>query len=65
LSIFVSDRRGKPLMPYCERPADGVVQDINRKHRERLARSDGYDHALTRELLSGPGRKVGVSRRLI
>ena len=41
---------------------DGVVQRIHAKHCELLARGDGYSYALTRELLSAPGLKPGVSR---
>jgi hypothetical protein len=44
--------------------ADGVVQCIHAKHCELLARGDGYGYALTRELLSSPGVKPGVSRSL-
>jgi len=42
--------------------ADAVVQGIHAKHCELLARGDGYGYALTRELLSAPGIKPGVSR---
>ena len=42
--------------------ADAVVQGIHAKHCELLARGDGYGYALTRELLSAPGLKPGVSR---
>jgi hypothetical protein len=45
--------------------ANGVVQGINAKHCELLARGDGYGYALTRELLSSPELKPGVSRKLI
>jgi len=42
--------------------AGGVVQGIHAKHCELLARGDGYGYGLTRELLSAPGLKSGVSR---
>ncbi len=45
--------------------ADGVVQGIHARHCERLARSDGYGYALTRELRSSPRLMPGVSRSLI
>lgn len=41
----------------------GVVQGINAKHCTILSRADGYSFALSRELLSLPALKDGVSRR--
>ena len=41
----------------------GVVQGINAKHCTIISRADGYSFALSRELLSIPALKDGVSRR--
>jgi hypothetical protein len=45
--------------------ADGIVQSIRAKDCELLARGDGYGYALTRELLSSPGREPGLSGSMI
>jgi hypothetical protein len=45
--------------------ADGVVQGIHARRCKLLARGGGYRYALTRELLSCPGLKPGVSRSRI
>lgn len=42
----------------------GVVQGINAKYCTTISRADGYSFALSRELLSSPCLKAGVSRRV-
>ena len=63
--IYVGRVAIRASKSFTIQTADGIVQSIHAKHCELLARGDGYGYALTRELLSSPGREPGLSGSLI